>query len=76
VYEVQGFFAGNMYQHFSVMKDVVFWDVTPSCGSCTNRVSEECIASIIMGTRIGELGTLAVPSSLTLVTLMTEVTFL
>jgi hypothetical protein len=42
------------------IKNSVFWDVR-QCGSCKNRVLEECSASIIRVTRIGELGiTLAV----------------
>jgi hypothetical protein len=45
------------------MKNVVFLDVTP-CGSCKNRVSEECKASIIRVTITSELGTtLAVTSN-------------
>jgi hypothetical protein len=41
----------------------VFWDVM-SRGSCKNRRLEECIASIIRVTRIGELTTtLAVTSN-------------
>jgi hypothetical protein len=38
------------------MKNAVFWDVTPF-GSCETYVSEKCSASIIIVTRIGELGT-------------------
>jgi hypothetical protein len=38
------------------MKNGVFWDVAP-CDSCKNRGSEEQRASIIRGTKIGELGT-------------------
>jgi hypothetical protein len=38
------------------MKNEVFWDVMP-CGSCKNRVSEECIASSIRVLRIDDLGT-------------------
>jgi hypothetical protein len=38
------------------MKNVVFWDVRP-CGSCKDRSSEKCIASIIREKRISELGT-------------------
>jgi hypothetical protein len=63
------------------MKNVVFWDVT-KCGSYKNRVSDEPSASIIRGTRIGELRTLTVtsnrrktnvvPSSPMFVTLMME----
>jgi hypothetical protein len=66
-----------------VLKNGVFWDVTP-CGSCKNNVSMELRASIIRVTRIGELGTTlavttirrtlrsVVPSSPILVTLMKE----
>jgi hypothetical protein len=43
----------------STLKNAVLWDVTP-CGSCKTCVSEELINSIIRGTRIGEVGTLAV----------------
>jgi hypothetical protein len=66
----------------------VFWDVTP-CGSCKNRRFGKRSPSIIMVTRIGELGTAltvtsnwlcrllvtanVVPSSPILVTLMMEV---
>jgi hypothetical protein len=39
-----------------LLKNDVFWDVTP-CGSCKNDVSEEPSASFIKVTRIGELGT-------------------
>jgi hypothetical protein len=38
------------------MKNAIFWDVMP-CGSCKNRISEECITSIIRVTRISALGT-------------------
>jgi hypothetical protein len=38
------------------MKNGVFWDVM-SCGSCKNRHFGERRASLIMVTRIGELGT-------------------
>jgi hypothetical protein len=38
------------------LKNDVFWDVMPR-GSCKNRRFEECIASFIRVTRIGELGT-------------------
>jgi hypothetical protein len=39
-----------------VIKNGVFWDITP-CGSCKNGRSEELSASFIRVTRIGELGT-------------------
>jgi hypothetical protein len=42
------------------MKNGVFWVVTP-CGALVRTdVSEELSTSFISGTRIGELGTLAV----------------
>jgi hypothetical protein len=45
------------------MNNAIFWDFTP-CGSCKNRHSEQCSASIIRMTRIGELRTaLAVTSN-------------
>jgi hypothetical protein len=44
------------------MKNTVFWDVMPH-GSCKNWRLEECIASIIRVTRIGEIGTLTVTSN-------------
>jgi hypothetical protein len=45
------------------MKNAVFWDVT-LCGSCKNRhISEQCSASIIRMTRIGELGTTSAVTS-------------
>jgi hypothetical protein len=57
------------------MKNGVFWDVT-LCGSLRTDVSEELSASFIRVTRICELGTTLVmanvPSSIILVTLMTE----
>jgi hypothetical protein len=37
-------------------RNAVFSDVTP-CGSLRAEVSEECIASVIKVTRIGDLGT-------------------
>jgi hypothetical protein len=39
------------------MKNAVFWNVTP-CDSCDNRRFGERIASIMMVTKIGELGTM------------------
>jgi hypothetical protein len=42
--------------HADTIKNAVIWDVT-RCGSCKNRVSEQCIASIIRVTRISEFGT-------------------
>jgi hypothetical protein len=39
-----------------VVKNGVFWDVTP-CGFVRTDVSEELSASFIRATRIGELGT-------------------
>jgi hypothetical protein len=45
-----------------IMKNAVFWNVTP-CGMCTNRRLEERIASIIRVTRISELGKLAITSN-------------
>jgi hypothetical protein len=60
------------------MKNAVFWDVSP-CGSCKNRVSEECVDSIISVKIIIGLVLLqflvtgdVVPSSLFLSTLMME----
>jgi hypothetical protein len=38
------------------MNNGVFWDVTP-CGFLTTDVSEECTASIIRVTGIGEIRT-------------------
>jgi hypothetical protein len=50
---------GELTYHY---EECVFWDVTPS-SSCKTDVSKERSASIIMVTRICELGTaLAVPS--------------
>jgi hypothetical protein len=46
----------NPLVHSFILKNVVFWDVTP-CGSCKNRRFVELSASIIRVTRIGELGT-------------------
>jgi hypothetical protein len=37
-------------------KNGVFWDVTP-CGSCKNRRFGGTYASVVVVTRIGELGT-------------------
>jgi hypothetical protein len=59
------------------MKNGVFWDVTPCVALVRTDVLEEFSASIIMVTRIGELGTMlvtasVVPSSQILVTLMNE----
>jgi hypothetical protein len=46
-----------------IVKNAVFWDVTP-CGSCKNRVSEELSVSFIRVAGIVELGTtLAVTSN-------------
>jgi hypothetical protein len=42
-----------------IMKNAVFWDVTP-CGSCKTEDVEKSIASIISVTRICELRTLAI----------------
>jgi hypothetical protein len=58
---------GNFCVRFEVftavtMKNVVFWDVTPS-DSCYIRVSEERIASIMRVTRIGELGVMLAVTS-------------
>jgi hypothetical protein len=66
-----------------MLKNAVFWDMTP-CDFCKSRVLEEPIISIIRGERISELGTTlavtnnylgipkVVPSSLILSTLMTK----
>jgi hypothetical protein len=48
--------AEGLDKRINVMKNGVFWDVTP-CGSCKTDVSEELSASFIKVTRIGELGT-------------------
>jgi hypothetical protein len=46
----------DVFQTKFLMKNTAFWDITPRA-SCENDVSEERIASIIMVTRISELGT-------------------
>jgi hypothetical protein len=43
-------------QSASILKNAVFWDVTP-CGFVRTDVSEERIASIMREKRIGEIGT-------------------
>jgi hypothetical protein len=47
---------------YSLMKNGVFWDVTP-CGSCKNRRFGGTQDTFIRVTRIGELGTLSVTSN-------------
>jgi hypothetical protein len=46
------------------VKNAVFWDAI-LCGSCKPEESEEGMTSIIRTKRIGELGTLAIISSIT-----------
>jgi hypothetical protein len=48
--------AGHLTTISELIKNGVFWDVTP-CGSCKDRVSEELSASFIRVTRTSELGT-------------------
>jgi hypothetical protein len=45
------------------MKNAVFWDVV-LCGSCKNRLLEECLTTIFRVEGISDLGTLAVTSKL------------